>query len=328
MGNYILASSNKLVKLDDFISSIIEIRKEEKTMRTFIAVDLGGTNIRAALVDEKGKILDIKKDATQADKGKEHVMKKMEDLIASLKDYEKADGIGLGIPGPTDTINGKIIISNNLPDLVGYPIADRIREHFHKPTFMANDVKVAGLAEALLGQGQGKNNIYYLTISTGVAGAMILDGKVLSGYHGHGGEIGNMSIDPNRLSIGGLNRGAAESWVSGPALVREAEKACKRQFKHAGEVFEAAKDDERAKAVVERFKDDLAVLLAGVCFVCDPEMILIQGGVMKSSADFLKDVEERMRALLFPGMRETSLASATIEEPGLVGAAMLAKSLL
>lgn len=297
-------------------------------MRTFIAVDLGGTNIRAAIVDEEGKILDVKKDMTEAHLGKEHVMEKMENLIASLKDYENALGIGLGIPGPTDTVNGKIIISNNLPDLVGYPIADRIREHFKKPTFMANDVKVAGLAEALLGEGRGKKNLYYLTISTGVAGAMILDGKVLSGFHGHGGEIGNMTIDPNREALGGLNRGAAESWVSGPALVREANKACEKEFKHAGEVFEAAKSDARAKAVVERFKDDLAVLLAGVCFVCDPERILIQGGVMKSSSDFLSDVEKRLHGLLFPGMREVTLASATIEEPGLVGAAMLAKSQL
>ena len=139
-------------------------------------------------------------------------MEKMESLIASLDGYKDALGIGLGIPGPTDTVNGKIIISNNLPDLVGYPIADRIQKHFNKPTFMANDVKVAGLAEALLGEGKGKKNLYYLTISTGVAGAMILDGKVLSGFHGHGGEIGNAIIDPSREPINGLNPGAAESW--------------------------------------------------------------------------------------------------------------------
>ena len=295
-------------------------------MKTFIAVDLGGTNIRAALVQEDGKILEVKKDRTEANLGKEHVMEKMENLISSLKDYENAEGIGLGIPGPTDTVNGKIIISNNLPDLVGYPIADRIRNHFNKPTFMANDVKVAGIAEALLGEGKGKNNLYYLTISTGVAGAMILDGKVLSGFHGHGGEIGNAIIDPSREPINGLNPGAAESWVSGPAIVREANKACNQQFKHAGQVFEAAKTDPNANAVIENFKNDLAILLANVCFVCDPEMILIQGGVMKSGESFLNDVQERMRNLLFPGMRETTLANATIDEPGLVGAAMLAKS--
>lgn len=295
-------------------------------MKTFIAVDLGGTNIRAALVSEDGQILDVKKDKTEAQLGKDHIMEKMESLIASLDGYKDALGIGLGIPGPTDTVNGKIIISNNLPDLVGYPIADRIQKHFNKPTFMTNDVKVAGLAEALLGEGKGKKNLYYLTISTGVAGAMILDGKVLSGFHGHGGEIGNAIIDPSREPINGLNPGAAESWVSGPAIVREANKACHKEFAHAGEVFEAAKSDENAKAVVERFKEDLAILLANVCFVCDPERILIQGGVMKSGSDFLEEVQEKMRKYLFPGMRETTLANATLEESGLVGAAMLAKS--
>ena len=116
-------------------------------MKTFIAVDLGGTNIRAAIVQEDGKILDVQKSKTEAHLGKDHVMKTMEDLIASLQGYEEAEGIGLGIPGPTDTVNGKIIISNNLPDLIGYPIADHIRNRFNKPTFMANDVKVAGMAE-------------------------------------------------------------------------------------------------------------------------------------------------------------------------------------
>ena len=207
-------------------------------MKTFIAVDLGGTNIRAALVSEDGKILDVKKDKTEAQLGKEHIMEKMETLISSLDNYESASGIGLGIPGPTDTVNGKIIISNNLPDLVGYPIADRIRNYFKKPTFMANDVKVAGLAEALLGEGKGKKNLYYLTISNrSPPSAMILDGKVLSGFHGHGGEIGNAIIDPSREPINGLNPGAAESWVSGPAIVREANKACQKEFTDAGEVF-------------------------------------------------------------------------------------------
>ena len=82
-------------------------------MRTFIAVDLGGTNIRAAIVQEDGEILDVQKKKTEAHLGKEHVMQTMEDLIASLDGYQEAEGIGLGIPGPTDTVNGKIIISNN-----------------------------------------------------------------------------------------------------------------------------------------------------------------------------------------------------------------------
>ena len=83
-------------------------------MKTYVAVDLGGTNIRAAIVDEEGRILEIKKDKTEASLGKEHVMAKMEELIASLGGLNEALGIGLGIPGPTDTINGKIILSGYL----------------------------------------------------------------------------------------------------------------------------------------------------------------------------------------------------------------------
>ena len=95
-------------------------------MRKFIGVDLGGTNIRAAVVQEDGKILCMKKSQSHPERGAEPVMQTMIDLIETLDGYEECEGIGMGIPGPIDTVNGKIIVSTNLPKLIGFPIAEYI----------------------------------------------------------------------------------------------------------------------------------------------------------------------------------------------------------
>ena len=99
-------------------------------MRKFIGVDLGGTNIRAAVVQEDGKILCMKKSESHPERGAEPVMQTMIDLIETLDGYEECEGIGMGIPGPIDTVNGKIIVSTNLPKLIGFPIAEYIGNHF------------------------------------------------------------------------------------------------------------------------------------------------------------------------------------------------------
>ena len=179
-------------------------------MRKFIGVDLGGTNIRAAVVQEDGKILCMKKSESHPERGAEPVMQTMIDLIETLDGYEECEGIGMGIPGPIDTVDGKIIVSTNLPKLIGFPIAEYIGNHFKKPTYMDNDVKVAALGEAVLGGGKGYPIVYYVTISTGIGGALVIDQKVISGQNGHAGEIGNICIDRNREKYNILNVGAVE----------------------------------------------------------------------------------------------------------------------
>ena len=180
---------------------------------------------------------------------------------------------------------------------------------------MDNDVNVAGLGEALQGAGKDNRIVYYLTVSTGVGGALVVEEKLIAGANGHAGEVGNMILDPHRPARAGLNTGATESEMSGPALTRKASEALQRPIAHAGELFElAAQGDEKAKELVENFKDDFARLLSGIA---------IGGGVMKSSEHFFEDVVERYRSLVFPGMRNVKFAKAQLDEPGLIGAAML-----
>lgn len=294
-------------------------------MKTYIGVDLGGTNIRAAKVDEEGNILQILKDSSEPDKGVDHVMNKMINLIESIDDYDECVGIGLGIPGPIDTINGKIIVSTNLPKLVGYPIAEHISKHFNKPVFMDNDVKVAALGEAVLGGGKGYPIVYYVTISTGIGGALVIDKNVISGQNGHAGEVGNISIDRNRKKYNVLNVGAVENEASGTAITRIGKETFGEQIENAGDVFALAKEgNEKAMEIVENMSYDLAMMFSTIAHIVDPHVFVVGGGVMKAKDVFFDKMEKYYRDMIHVGMQPVVFKEAQLDEPGIVGAAMLA----
>ncbi len=293
-------------------------------MKKYIGVDLGGTNIRAAIVQEDGSILEMKKTQSCPERGAEAVMETMITLIESLEGYEECEGIGMGIPGPIDTINGKIIVSTNLPKLIGFPIAQYIEEHFHKPAFMDNDVKVAALGEAVLGAGKGYPIVYYVTISTGVGGALVIDKKVISGQNGHAGEIGNICIDRNREKYNILNVGAAENEASGTALTRKGRELFGDKIHDAGDVFDLARSgDEKALKLVDEMAYDLAMMFCAIGHIIDPHIFVVGGGVMKGKDVFFEKMETYYRSMIHEGMQPVIFREAQLEEPGILGAAML-----
>lgn len=293
-------------------------------MKKYIGVDLGGTNVRAAIVDENGMILSMKKEASEPDKGAEHVVSKMISLIESLDGYEKCEGIGMGIPGPIDTINGTIIVSTNLPKLVGYPLASEMSKHFNKPVFMDNDVKVAALGEAVLGAGKGYPIVYYVTISTGIGGALVVDKKVISGQNGHAGEVGNICVDRSREKYNILNVGAVENEASGTAITRIGKEIFGDSIAHAGDVFALARQgDAQALKIVDDMAYDLAMMFSTIAHVVDPHVFVVGGGVMQAKDVFFAKMEAYYRDMIHVGMQSVIFQEAQLQEPGIVGAAML-----
>lgn len=195
-------------------------------MKYYIGIDLGGTNVRTLLVDENGKTYSEVKDNTERENGPDYVCAKIIRQIESLDTsicggLQGVSGIGIGVPGPVDTVKGTMIMATNLPGFENYPICDKLADRFNLPTFIDNDANVAGLAEALLGAGKDYPTCYYVTISTGIGGAFIVDGKLVSGGRGHAGEIGNIIVKNNGYKFGGLNPGAAEGETSGTAITRK-----------------------------------------------------------------------------------------------------------
>lgn len=293
-------------------------------MKNYIGVDLGGTNIRAAIVNEEGVILNMKKTRSNPERGAEPVMETIITLIESLEGYEACEGIGMGIPGPVDTAAGKIIVSTNLPKLIGFPIAEYIREHFHKPTYIDNDVKVAALGEAVQGAGKDYPIVYYVTISTGVGGALVIDRKVISGQNGHAGEIGNICIDRNRKKYNILNAGAVENEASGTAITRKGKEVFGDQIHDAGDVFELArKGNEKALKIVDGMSYDLAMMFSAIGHIIDPHVFVVGGGVMKGKDVFFEKMEKYYRSMIHEGMQPVVFREALLEEPGIIGAAML-----
>lgn len=297
-------------------------------MKTYIGVDLGGTNVRVAKVDEDGTILQMEKEFTEIEKGTQQVVEKIISMIERIEGYKDCSGIGMGVPGPVDTVNGKMILATNLPGFEGFPIAKRIEEHFNIPTFLDNDVNVAGMGEAVLGAGRGKDNVYYVTISTGIGGALVVNQRVIAGKNGHAGEIANIIIDRNRKKINYLNTGCVENEASGTALTRKGKAIFGESVIHdAGDVFELARrGDEQALELCDHAAYDLAVMFSVIAHVVDPDVFVVGGGVMKGKDVFFNKMERYFRNMIHKGMQTVVFKEAELEEPGIVGAAMLPSS--
>ena len=296
-------------------------------MKTYIGVDLGGTNVRAAIVDEEGNVLVQKKSPSYAQEGKEKVMNTIINLIKSLPDYESCSGIGVGVPGPCDEKTGSMVLATNLPGFEGYSIANKLEETFHMPSFIDNDANVAALAEALVGAGKGKKVVYYVTLSTGIGGGLVINGECISGKHGFTGEIANIIIDRNRSKVNYLAVGAIENEASGTAITRKANEKASKKYKHAGEVFEDAHNgDPVAKEIVDNVARDLAQLFATIACVCDPDIFILGGGMMQSSDLFLPSVIEKFKEISHTQLHDDEFVLASLEEPGVIGAAMLPRS--
>jgi glucokinase len=296
----------------------------EVDMKTYIGVDLGGSNVRAAIVNEQGEVLHVAKQASDGMAGPEVVLKNVFDCIKSLPGWDLCSGIGLGVPGPVDTINGVMTMSTNLLGFTDFPMKATVEKELNMPAFLDNDANVAGLAEALQGAGKGLPIVYYVTISTGIGGALIVNGRVVSGNKGYAGEIGNIIVDRHRKPNFGLNVGALEAEAGGRSLTLKAKAVFGNHIEHAGDIFELVRQhNHEAEEMIELFTEDFAVGLSAIAHVVDPTCFVIGGGMLKSKDVWLEKFKEKFYARIHQGMRTTQIKLAQLEEPGLVGAAML-----
>lgn len=293
-------------------------------MKTVIGIDLGGTNVRVAKVSEDGQILQVLSSPSHALEGTEKVMSNLKSLIRQIDGLSEVSGIGIGVPGPVDTIKGVMTMATNLPGFENYPMAQELEHEFNIPTFVDNDANVAGLAEALVGAGKGYNIVYYITHSTGVGGALVADGKVISGKNGYAGEVGNIIIQSEGEKINHLNIGAAENVFSGTALVNQAKVKLNPNITSAKEIFDLAKE---GNVIAQKMIDDMAYHFALLCsaigHVVDPHVFVIGGGVSKSHEAYFDKLLENYNKLVHVGMRNPLFKRAELTEPGIVGAAML-----
>lgn len=301
-------------------------------------VDIGGTTVKIGLFDAAGTILDKWEIPTRTE---DHGSQILPDIAVALEkklkeksiDKEDVAGVGIGAPGPIDK-DGTVYKAANLGWGV-FSIRDTLQELCGLPVRAGNDANVAALGEMWKGGGQGYRNLVLVTLGTGVGGGIIINGEILTGAIGAGGEIGHIHIQDDETEPCGCgNHGCLEQYASATGIVRLAnrrlaattEDSVLRQ-KHisAKSVFDAVKaGDKVAIQIAEEFGAYLGKGLAAVACVVNPEAFVIGGGVSKAGDVLFSYIEEHYKKYVFHSSRNAKFKLATLgNDAGICGAAKL-----
>lgn len=289
-----------------------------------IGIDLGGTNLRVALVDKNGTILQELERSTEPEKGPEFVVGNIVEMVQSVKGDHYVDSIGIGSPGPLNPKTGVIIEPPNLTGWSNVPIVEMLQKAINIPVTLDNDANAAALAEATIGAGAGHESVFYITVSTGIGGGYIIENKVVQGAQGYAGEIGNMIVVPNGRKHSNLNPGALEALASGTAIAHIAEE--KGIKGGTAEVFRLAEEGNSiAREIVDEALTYLAIGIANLAHAVNPDIFVLGGGVMKSEKLVLEPLKEKVKNLLYPGLQDSiKIVPAGLgSKAGVVGAALL-----
>jgi len=286
-----------------------------------IGIDLGGTKIAAALVTPTGKIVTDVQIPTEAHKGQKQVIEHIKKAAYALIKGQKAhiSCIGIGVPGPVLYEKGVVIEPPNLPGWKRVNLKKILEKEFKVPVSLDNDANCAALAEAYFGAGKKARNFIYITVSTGIGGGIIIDRKLYRGAIGAAGEFGHMVIDPKGPLCGCGNHGCFEALASGSAI--------KRMYgMDALSVELAARQGEpKAKKVVATIAHNLAIGIANLVNIFNPEIVIIGGGVSKMRELLLTPIRQEFKkyALTLPAKNVKIIRVKLGSEAGVLGAAAL-----
>lgn len=279
-------------------------------MPTIVAVDIGGTQLRAAAYkQDQLKPFTQKRVETKADEPDTfgRLIKLLENIWPK---NEKVDVIGVSSPGPLDPHTGIIMSPPNIKEWRDFPITAKLTKHFGVPSFLDNDANLAGLAEWKFGAGRGHRNVLYLTVSTGVGGGVIIEDRLLQGYHGLAAELGHTTVQADGPLCGCGQPGHLESYSSGTGIERfviEQLRAGKESTLRleaedeisAESISEAAQKGDalaiEAYAIAGKY---LGVGVANFLHSFDPSVVILGGGVTQSGPllfePFEKSLKERV----------------------------------
>ena len=311
-----------------------------------IGIDIGGTNVPAAIIDENGVILHTINKKTMAEGGPDVVIQRIVDSINELAQYfddkikdGKIIGIGIGAPGTLDHKNGQIITSPNLSHWRNIPLVEKIRSQIKMPVFIDNDANCAAIGEHWIGAAAGAENVILLTLGTGVGGGIIINNKIYRGSHGTAGELGHITISAkgNKCACG--NFGCLEAYASANATASRAKERLKRedvasslQTKKlsditAHEIFQHAEQGDRfAQSILTESGAFLGIGIATFANTFDPDIIIIGGG-FSSAGKYLipAAIDEAYKRSFKSVMDNIKITTAKLgNDAGIIGAAKLA----
>ena len=302
-------------------------------------IDVGGTTVKCGLFRTDGTMVEKWEIVTRTENNGEAIIpdiaatieKKIEELHL---DKEDIDGVGIGVPGPVND-KGDVLCAVNL--FWGFKeLSKELSELTGLPAMAGNDANVAALGEAWKGAAAGAKDVILATLGTGVGGGIIINGKIVSGHHGAGGEIGHANIDHNETETCNCgNKGCLEQFASATGIVRMAKRELEaskdasvlrnKANLSAKAVLDAYKaGDTLAVRVMENVGDKLGGALAVFACVVDPEIIVLGGGVSRAGQSLVDCVEKYYKKYAFPTCKETPIVLASLgNDAGMYGAARL-----
>jgi glucokinase len=307
--------------------------------RALIGVDLGGTNLRTALLTSDGDILDKSKEATHVSEGWNNVVVRIVDNIAQQREHAVKRAldvlaIGVGAPGVIQMDTGVVEKSPNFPDWNNIPLRSELEKALHVPVFIENDANAAALGEQWRGAGRGVNNMILLTLGTGVGGGIVLNNKIFHGADGMAGELGHMTLVPDGRPCSCGNIGCLEMYASARGIIQSYQE---EQIKSAPsgalpamtseEIYQAARaGDPIARRVMKEMGRILGIGMANLINIFNPEMIVIGGGVKDAWNLFIDATRDEImkRAFSGPARRTRIVPSLLGDDAGMVGAAAAA----
>ncbi len=314
-------------------------------MEYVLGIDLGGTNIKAGVVDENYRIVGRAKAKTGIPRPAQEIM----DAMAACARQAAADAgvpweevrqVGIGVPGTANEETGVVEYANNLP-FQNIPMGEYLSKKLHKQVDITNDANAAALGEVLAGAAKGASNAVAVTLGTGVGGGIILGGRLYSGLHYGGAELGHMGIMLGGRQCTCGRRGCLEAYASATGLVRSTKEMMdahpeSRMWKlveeNGGKVsgrtafLAAGQKDAAGQAVVDAYIEQLGYGIASIINILAPEILVIGGGVSHEGDNLLLPLVECVRPQLYVRVpeKQTRIVLATLgNDAGLIGAAFL-----
>ncbi len=304
-------------------------------MEKVIGIDIGGTNIRAAVVDPDGKILSRKKIKSNARDGIDKLILNLKEIISLFPDF-KTDCIGIGIPGILDQKNGILTQAPNISGIKNFPIIKELKKIIqYENIIVENDANAAALGEYWKGAGSGSNSLLMLTLGTGLGGGIVLNGELWQGEDGMAGEIGHVILDPEGPLCNCGNSGCFESFVSGEAV--------RRIVRNSPELKQYTKDthpDDIPEKIMQLAKENnkkslqiwddigkyLGIGITSLINLLNVDSVIIGGGLSNAWELFEKSMntEIKKRALAGPRERLTIHPASLGDDAGIIGCAYLA----
>jgi len=303
-----------------------------------IGVDLGGTNLRTALVSPAGDILAKQKEASLASEGHQKVIARLLKNITQQREKAKELGldvtaVGVGAPGVILSGDGIVVTSPNFPDWNNLPLRQELEKALSLPVFIENDANTAALGEQWRGAARDVGSMIFLTLGTGVGGGIVYEGRIWGGAHGMAGEVGHMTLVPDGRKCGCGNKGCLEMYASSRGIVMSYLDAVPPGAADgassitSADIYRAASEGEPlAVRVMQDMGRYLGIGIANLINILNPAMVVIGGGVRDAWRLFIEATrqEVRQRAFSYPAERTQIVPSVLGDDAGMVGAAAVA----